>query len=79
MNHFYNSIYDNASNVRFLYYENVTEDDFGVIPPDSLQWHIANVSEMVARSVYEEITGDRDADWARANLPLVFFFFCLAD
>lgn len=71
VNKFYNSIYDNASNVRFLYYENVTQNDSSAIPYDSLQWHIANVSLMVAKSVYEEITGESNFENAKPDIPLV--------
>lgn len=49
-NRFYNSIYDNASSIGYRYY-NGSE-----IPVDSVQQFIANVSEMVAASVYEEVT-----------------------
>lgn len=78
VNRFYNSIYDNASNIQFVYYENVTQEEHTIIPLDSLQWHIANVSEMVAKSVYEEITGKRSDGDVKADLPLVslyIFFF----
>lgn len=71
VNRFYNSIYDNASNIQFVYYENVTEEDYSTIPLDSLQWHIANVSEMVAKSVYEEITGKEDSNSVKGNVAFV--------
>lgn len=52
-NRFYNSIYDNASNIGYQYYNRST------IPVDGVQQFIANVSEMIAASVYEEITDKR--------------------
>ncbi|KAJ8985191.1 hypothetical protein NQ317_018220 [Molorchus minor] len=52
-NPFYNSIYDNASNIAFIYY-NATENNVS-IPIGSIQQFVVNVSEMVAKSVYQEL------------------------
>lgn len=56
-NNFYNSMYDNASNVDFIYIENAYNDS--MIPEGSLQKHVARIADMVAKSVYKEVT-DRD-------------------
>lgn len=71
VNKFYNSIYDDSSNIQFHFYENVTESDSSAIPLGDLQWFVANVSEMVAKSVYEEVTGKPTDDRVKADLPLV--------
>lgn len=72
LNNFYNSIYDNASNIQFQYYENVTtEDDASVIPEDSLQMYLANVSEMVALSVYQEVTNATYAGTQKPSLAMI--------
>lgn len=55
-NNFYNSIYDSSSNIAFEYYPNITNDDGSIIPQDSIQQFIVNVTENVAKSVYETIT-----------------------
>lgn len=49
-NKFYNSMYDNAENLNYKYL-NSTD-----VPKDSIQQHIADVSMILARSLYEEIT-----------------------
>ncbi|KAK5638132.1 hypothetical protein RI129_012427 [Pyrocoelia pectoralis] len=56
VNKFFNSIYDNASNIDYRYY-NVSEGDYAEIPQDSIQHFTANVSEMLAKSIYREIIG----------------------
>lgn len=64
-NTFYNSIYDNSSNIGYEYY-NATEGQIK-IPEDSIQQFVVNVSGVIARSVYEEVkevnfTGDLSDD-----------------
>nr|XP_023018628.1 nicastrin [Leptinotarsa decemlineata] len=54
-NHFYNSIFDNSTNIQYQYY-NASDDDSQQIPNDSLQYFIANVSEIIGNSIFEEIT-----------------------
>uniref|UniRef100_V5GWG1 Nicastrin n=1 Tax=Anoplophora glabripennis TaxID=217634 RepID=V5GWG1_ANOGL len=54
-NFFYNSVYDNASNIGYKYYDSESQVN---IPEDSIQRFIVNISEIVAKSVYETITGN---------------------
>ncbi|VEN39545.1 unnamed protein product [Callosobruchus maculatus] len=67
-NHFYNSIFDDMHNIGFEYYPNATEQD---IREDSLQYFIANVSEIVGKSVYETITGKKYSGKQTADVVLV--------
>ncbi|KAJ8967043.1 hypothetical protein NQ314_003160 [Rhamnusium bicolor] len=55
-NNFYNSIFDNATNINFHYYNATESGNATSIPKNSIQQFIANISEVIARSVYEEIT-----------------------
>ncbi|CAG9854280.1 unnamed protein product [Phyllotreta striolata] len=57
-NHFYNSIYDNSGNIKFKYY-NLTEDSKNdeLLPKESIQYFIKNVTETLGKSIYQEITG----------------------
>lgn len=59
VNKFYNSLYDNELNIKYQYYE-LNETD--KIPKNSIQYHIANLSIALARSVYEVITHDKYDD-----------------
>lgn len=68
-NFFYNSIYDNASNIGYKYY-NSTNGQIN-IPEDSIQQFIVNVSEIVAKSVYEEIKGVSYAGELTSDVALV--------
>lgn len=56
-NPFYNSLYDNASNVQYIY-KNVSSDDT-VFPKNSLQYFIAELAEIIGRSVYQLVTGQK--------------------
>ncbi|KAJ8921173.1 hypothetical protein NQ315_013645 [Exocentrus adspersus] len=67
-NLFYNSIYDNSSNIEYQYY-NVTKGQ--EIPKNSIQQFITNVSEVVAKSVYEEIMAVNYTGNLVSNVELV--------
>ncbi|CAH0548545.1 unnamed protein product [Brassicogethes aeneus] len=57
-NNFYNSIYDNSSNIAYKYY-NVTEIENGKnIPKNSIQGYIVDVATALAKSVYQELKGE---------------------
>ncbi|KAK4878728.1 hypothetical protein RN001_011234 [Aquatica leii] len=64
-NQFYNSINDNASNIDYYYY-NATE-----IPLDSIQHFTANIAEMLAKSLYVEISGKDYKGDEKVRLDLV--------
>ncbi|XP_072378978.1 nicastrin [Diabrotica undecimpunctata] len=55
-NRFYNSIFDDADNIGFKYY-NVSKDEEDQIPKSSIQHYLANVTEVIGKSIYKEITG----------------------
>lgn len=55
-NHFYNSLYDNSSNIQYVY-KNVSNDE--LIPKDSIQNFIAGFAEDFGKTVYQLITGNR--------------------
>ncbi|CAH2015980.1 unnamed protein product [Acanthoscelides obtectus] len=63
-NHFYNSIFDDAVNIGFTYDPNATEQN-------SLQYFIANVSEVIGNRVYETITGKHYSGKYTADVVLV--------
>lgn len=48
LNKYYNSIYDNVDNIDYNYNDTDVKDN-------SIQYHTANITEMVARSVFQEI------------------------
>lgn len=54
VNPFYNSVYDNATNLKYSYL-NLSGTD--IVESNSIQAHIQKVSSMVAKSIYHEITG----------------------
>lgn len=54
-NHYYNSLYDNASNIQYIY-RNASNDDDEVFSKQSIQYFVANVVETVGKSVYELLT-----------------------
>uniref|UniRef100_A0AAR5Q431 Nicastrin n=1 Tax=Dendroctonus ponderosae TaxID=77166 RepID=A0AAR5Q431_DENPD len=64
-NRFYNSLFDNSSNIGYRYY-NGSEIGAG-----TLQRHIADVATMVAKSVFEEVTGQAYQGGASPSLLLV--------
>ncbi|XP_066260792.1 nicastrin [Euwallacea similis] len=64
-NPFYNSIYDNASNIG---YEYVNGSD---VKSDTIQGYVGEVALMVAKSVFEDITGNQFNGNVVANLSLV--------
>ena len=53
-NPYYNSIYDNASNILYKYYNG------SLVPEDSVQKYVADVATMVAKSVYEEVVNEKN-------------------
>ncbi|CAH1110152.1 unnamed protein product [Psylliodes chrysocephalus] len=69
-NHFYNSVYDNSSNIHFKYY-NLTTEEISVIPKDSIQYFIKNITEIIGRSIYQEITGHGYTGDSKVDLILV--------
>ncbi|XP_057663612.1 nicastrin [Diorhabda carinulata] len=54
-NNFYNSIYDDSNNIRFKYY-NVSKEEESLIPKDSIQYFITNVTEILGKSIFTAIT-----------------------
>ncbi|KAB0791007.1 hypothetical protein PPYR_02807 [Photinus pyralis] len=68
VNKFFNSIFDNVSNVDYHYYNT---SDYSTIPPDSIQSFTANVSEMLARSIYSKIVGRNYSGGERVRIELV--------
>lgn len=66
-NPFYNSLYDNSSNIGFKYYNGSAVDN------DSIQKYVSDVALMVARSISIEITGGGYKGNVSANLSLVRF------
>lgn len=68
VNKFFNSMYDNVENLNYEYLNSTAE-----IPKDSIQQHIINVSQILARSLYEEITNQeapipKDLNTALVNI-----------
>lgn len=64
LNNFYNSIYDNATNINYQYL-NLTKDS--ITQDDNIQTHIQKVATMLGKSIYSEITnksyfGEKTAD-----------------
>ncbi|KAG5888388.1 hypothetical protein JTB14_035694 [Gonioctena quinquepunctata] len=70
LNHFYNSIYDNSTNIGFWYY-NASENNQVQIPKDSLQYFVANVSETIAKSVFHEVSQKKYEGNETVNATLV--------
>ncbi|CAG9770381.1 unnamed protein product [Ceutorhynchus assimilis] len=64
-NHYYNSLYDNASNIEFVYMNGSN------IPHNSIQKYVGDVATMVAKSIYQELMGQNYTDLAVLNLTLV--------
>lgn len=52
-NHYYNSLYDNSSNIQYTF-RNVSDDD-QIFPKHSIQHFIANVAEVIGKTVYQLI------------------------
>lgn len=68
-NQFYNSIYDNVQNIKYKYMNN-SDEKTEVFDENNIQKYIANISTMIARAVFQELTdtiykGNKTAD---ANL-----------
>lgn len=55
-NNFYNSLYDNASNIHYVY-KNVPDNDENAFPSGTPQYFIASVAEIVGKAIYEQVTG----------------------
>ncbi|CAH1153337.1 unnamed protein product [Phaedon cochleariae] len=68
-NHFYNSIFDNSTNIGFQYYDVLENDDIS-IPTDSIQQLIANLSETIGKSVFEEVSQTKYNGVERADVIL---------
>lgn len=64
-NRFYNSFFDNSGNIGYRYH-NGSEIGAGTV-----QRHIADVATMVAKSVFEEVTGRAYEGKAAPSLLLV--------
>lgn len=71
-NNYYNSLFDDGNNINFIYYPlNETEK----IPKDSIQYHIANVSNMLAGALYQEVRGNKEyAGSATADVVIVSLY-----
>lgn len=70
-NRFYNSIYDNPDNLQYTYYNSSETDQ---IPSNSIQHFIANVSNMLARSVFQEITHNEYRGKETADVVIVMYY-----
>lgn len=68
-NPFYNSLYDNSSNIGYKYYNGSAVDN------DSIQKYVSDVALMVARSISIEITQGGYKANVSADLSLVSFKF----
>ncbi|XP_066149210.1 nicastrin [Euwallacea fornicatus] len=64
-NAFYNSIYDNASNIGYKYVNGSN------VKADTIQGYVGQVALMVAKSVFEDVTGNQFNGNVVANLSLV--------
>ncbi|XP_060534306.1 nicastrin isoform X2 [Cylas formicarius] len=70
-NHYYNSLYDNASNILYEY-QNGSE-----ILEDSIQRYVGDVAWTVAKSIYEEVTDRNYTGDAAVDYTLVDeLFYC---
>lgn len=69
-NNFYSSIYDDSKNIRFKYY-NVSKEEESLIPKDSIQYFIKNVTEIVGKSIFTTITGRRYTEDYKFDVVLV--------
>lgn len=66
VNNFYNSIFDNATNLLFEYHHDTQE-----IPSDSIQRFITDISTLLAKSIYEEVTGNAYVGFEEASVRMV--------
>lgn len=64
-------MYDNASNVGFVYIENAYDDS--VIPEGTLQKHVARIADMVGKSIYKEVTNKDYSGNVNASAVMVSF------
>lgn len=67
-NRFYNSMFDDADSINYRYYP---LNETAKIPKDSVQYHIANVSNVLARTIYQEIKRREYRDSVAANVTIV--------
>lgn len=56
-NHFYNSLYDNSSNIQYVYMNSSTDNE-QIFPKDSIQSFIAEVVEDIGKTVYYLVTNN---------------------
>lgn len=54
-NYFYNSLYDNSSNIQYVYM-NVSTDDEDIFPKDSIQSFTAEIAEDIGKTLYHLVT-----------------------
>lgn len=67
-NQYYNSLFDNVANVNYTYYPiNQTNN----IPLDSIQYHIANISNVLARTIHHELNNKEYEGDAVADVVIV--------
>ncbi|CAH1118578.1 unnamed protein product [Phaedon cochleariae] len=66
-NHFYNSLFDNSTNIAYRYYDTLLPE---YIPKNSFQQFIANMSEAIGKSVFEEITKKKYTGNASSDVVL---------
>ncbi|KAL3270672.1 hypothetical protein HHI36_021200 [Cryptolaemus montrouzieri] len=57
-NRFYNSIFDNSTNINFRYFNRSDE----LVPIDSIQYHLVAIANTISKSIYQEVTGVRYED-----------------
>ncbi|XP_065171601.1 nicastrin-like isoform X1 [Atheta coriaria] len=55
-NAYYNSIYDNSNNIKFVYQNITNGDDVDTLPKDSIQVFIGGVVDGIAKTLYEAVT-----------------------
>jgi hypothetical protein len=76
LNPFYNSVYDNATNLNYAYL-NLTQST--LVAEDCIQTHVQKVATMLAKSLYTEITNASYQDATNDVADLQFIdelFYC---
>ncbi|RZB39345.1 Nicastrin and/or Peptidase M28 domain containing protein [Asbolus verrucosus] len=66
-NHFYNSVYDNATNLNYTYL-NITANETVI---EGIQSYVQNVSTMLAKSLYFEITDEKYDNETAADVQFI--------
>lgn len=76
-NHYYNSVYDNASNIQYMF-KNVSSDSDDGFSKQSIQYFIANVAETLGKTVYQLVTNKLYSGPKKASKVLVCEFLTSA-